>query len=339
MSSYLRIVTFCAITAFCAQIPCFAIVLHPDGEPNLIEWTDRPHEDTVGRWGTNASCVAVSSNCVITTRHQGGGTASLITIAGQEYEIDQIWNHSTADLRLVKLKNANLAHYVSLFTDTNETDQELRIGGYGRGRGSILQTSGTTYGYSGEISGNTTQRWGTNKVNGYSSNIVTSSYTSDVIYADFDGLGEGDSTSYESTIAWYDSGGGWFLKSDGQWKVAGLSLRVAIHFEEGHEGDFDYILNEAWFRERARPNRRQPDYLDAVRISSYQQWINDTIPEVLPGDLNGDDGVNLIDFAVFSDFWQNTDCHAPDFCLRADSEPDGDVDLVDLAAFLENWVN
>jgi hypothetical protein len=318
-------------------LPVAAIIQHPAGEPNLTTWTDRPHQDTVGRWGTNSSCVAVSSNCIITTRHQGGGTTTPITIAEKEYEIDWIQNHSTADLRLVKLKNANLAHYVSLFTDSTEINQNLIMAGYGKGRGTILQTSGTTYGYAWAPSGNTTQRWGTNKVKGYDYNINTG-YTSDVIYADFDGLGEGDSTTYETTIAEYDSGGGWFIKSAGQWKVAGLNLRVGIHFEEGHYGDPAYYLYEAWFRDRANPETLAPDYVDAVRISRYHQWITDTIPDVLPGDLNGDDWVDFADFAVFASFWQKNDCHAPDFCLRADTEPDGDVDFDDLAFLADRWL-
>ena len=49
-----------------------AIVLHPgECEPNLVEWTDRPHDDLIGRWGSNGSCVVVSPNCVVTTMHQG----------------------------------------------------------------------------------------------------------------------------------------------------------------------------------------------------------------------------------------------------------------------------
>jgi len=261
-----------------------------------------------------------------------------INIAGKEYQIEQMWNHSTADLRIAKLQNANLAQYVDIITDASELNQDLIISGYGKGRGTILQTAGTTYGYSWAVSGNTTKRWGTNKVNGYFYNIPTLSYISDVISADFDGLGEGNSTTYEATIASYDSGGGWFIKSQGKWKLAGLGLRVAIHYVEGHEGDPAYYLYEAWFRDRANPNILAPDYLDALRISRYHQWINDTIPETVPGDLTGDDWVGLEDFAVLASFWRQTDCQQPNFCLGADSEPDGDVDFDDLTFLVDNWL-
>ena len=42
--------------------------------------------------------------------------------------------------------------------------------------------------------------------------------------AEFDGLGEGDSTDYEAILAKYDSGGGWFIKVGSEWKVAGLTV-------------------------------------------------------------------------------------------------------------------
>ena len=279
--------------------------------------------------------MAISRNCVATTRHQGG-TSGEVVIGGKSYSIDQIWNHS-ADLRVVKLENDNLRHFVNLYTNTDESGQEMRIGGFGKGRGAILQTGGKTYGYTWSGASNTIQRWCTNKIN--SSDSIGGSYPSQVLTADFDGIGEGDSTTYEGTIASWDSGEGWFIYQGGEWKVAALSRGVEIHFVEGHEGDPAYYLYEAWFRDRANPNIKAPDYLDGVRISSYASWINSVIPEVLPGDLTGDDWVDLSDLSVFAGFWSETNCQAPDFCLGADSEPDGDVDWDDLVVLLGNWLS
>jgi len=61
------------------------IILHPDGEPNLVTWIDRPSDDVVGRWGNIASCVAVSSNCVITTKHQAYNTSTFVEIGALLY--------------------------------------------------------------------------------------------------------------------------------------------------------------------------------------------------------------------------------------------------------------
>jgi hypothetical protein len=231
-----------------------------------------------------------------------------------------------------------LTSFVGPYADTNEIGKGIVIGGYGDGRGAILKTSGITYGYEWDNSANTTLRLGTNKVEGAEANSTIGSLVSDIIIADFDGLNEDQATIYEGIPADHDSGGGWFIKDGDTWKVAGLSRAVSTHYEEGHSGDPNYFVYESWFRDRDDPNVLAPDYLDAVRLSSYAQWLYDTLPDVLPGDLNGDDYVDLSDFAVFAQFWLNYDCHAPDWCLGADCEPDGDVDWADLAALVDGWL-
>ena len=328
------------ITAFLfrAAQPIFGLIWHPDGEPNLTTWTDRPPENVVGRWGGNASCVAIGPNYVITTRHQGGNLTTPVRISGVQYTISQIWDCNTADLRIEKLHDANLANFVSIYESTDEVGKNIVLGGYGVGRGELLQKDGITYGYKWGSTGNTTLRMGTNKIQETEPNSALGNFTSDIIIADFDGLNEGQATIYESTLASYDSGGGWFIKVGDKWKVAGLSRAVGIHFEEGHEGDPNYVLYEAWFRSRSDPNIRQPDYLDAVRISSYGQWIKDTLPAIVIGDLNGDGSVNFADFAIFAQVWLSTNCQGPDWCRGADFEPDGDVDWTDLAEFAYHWL-
>jgi hypothetical protein len=328
-----------AVSLFCCARPALSIVLHPDGEPNLLTWTDRPDLNVIGRWGSNATCVAISSNCVITVRHAGGDIGTLVRIGGKTYTIAQIWNHSTADLRLIKLKGANLANFVDIYESTDEAGKSIVIGGYGDGRAGLLQQMETTYGYQWDNSSNTTRRFGTNKINGTYNNSSVGGYTSDIIFADFDGLGEGDSTIYEGAVADHDSGCGWFIKVGNTWQVAGLSRAVELHYQQGHEGDPNYfIYDQSWFRNRDDPDILDPDYIDAVRLSSYATWLYNTIPDVLPGDLNGDDYVDFRDFAVFTQFWLNYNCHAPDWCLGADCEPDGDVDWADLAALADGWL-
>ena len=318
-----------AVFLFCGTGPALGVILHPAGEPNLVTWTDRPDPNVVGRWSSNASCVAVSGNCVITTRHQGGGVDSSVQIGGNTYIVTEAWNHSTADLRVAKLYGANLTEFVGLYEDVNEKDKDIVIGGYGDGRGAVLVNKGKVYGYKWDNSANTTQRWGQNTVD---------ANTSDVIIADFDGLGEGNSTTYECTIADHDSGCGWFIYDSNEWKVAGLSRAADIHYEEGHDGEHAYI--EAWFRNRTNPRTLDPDYLDGVRISSYAGWISQTVPEYVPGNLTGDDyWVDFNDFAAFGQYWFDTDCGFPDWCGGADFEPDGDVDWDDLLFLMDNWLS
>ena len=342
MSKYRYVLTtglLAAVFLFCCTRPALSIVLHPNGEPNLVTWTDRPDPNVIGRWGSNASCVAVSSNCVITVRHQGGGVGALVKIGGRSYTIAQIWDNNTADLRIVKLYGANLASFVDIYENTDEVGKSIVIGGYGDGRGALLQTSGITYGYQWDNSSNTTRRFGTNKINSTQNNSTLAGYTSDIIIADFDGLTDDQTTIYEGIPADHDSGGGWFIKVGSTWQVAGLVRAVEVHYEQGHEGDPNYIIyDQSWFRNRDNHVVLDPDYLDAVRLSSYAAWILQTIPARLPGDLTGDDWVDFADFAVFAQYWQNTECEFPDWCTGADYEPDGDVDWADLAALIDGWL-
>ena len=294
--------------------PALGIVLHPDGEPNLANWTDRPDPNVIGRWGSNASCVAVSSNCVITTRHQGGGVDTYVDIGGNTYIVTEIWNCDTVDLRIAKLYGANLTSFVGIYEYTNETNKEIVMGGYGKGRGILLDS----YGYTWSGSSNQTQRWGQNKVNGTGNVEDIVGRISDVIIADFDGYGVQGAQPYEAAMAEWDSGGGWFIYDGNKWKVAGLSRGVT-----DHDG-------ESWFN--------PPDSLDAVRVSSYAWWISQTIPERVPGDLTGDDWVDFADFAVLTQYWLNTGCEYPDWCAGADFEHDGDVDWADLAFLMNGWL-
>ena len=310
-------------------------------------WTDRPDSNVVGRWSSNATFVVVAPNWIVTTRHQIT-SPSTVNIGGVSYtcHYKTEWTggpSGNADIRLVRLTttggdNPQLAHYAAPYTGTNEVTQEMVLGGYGNGRGAVLQTGGTTYGYEWDNSANTTLRLGTNSIEDTEVASTIGSLTSDIIIADFDGLNEGQSTIYESTVADHDSGGGWFLPDGGEWKLAGLSRTVDVHYEPGHQGDPDYILFEAWFRERENPQIEQPDHLEAVRVSSYAEWILQTIN--VDGDLTGDDWVDFADFAALAEYWQSDQCAAQnDWCEGADFEPPyGVVDYRDLDYLAQRWL-
>ena len=324
MSSYLRIVTFCAITTLCTQIPCFAVVLHPDGEPNLIEWTDRPDLDVVGRWSTGedgASCVAVATNAIITTRHQGGGIGTSVWFGGIEYTVEEIINEpNNVDLRICRVKRkipgATYLKYTPLYTLTDERNKEIVMGGYGKGRGiPVSDANGNGFSWTGD---NQTRRWGTNRIlnlNWYEV-IDASVYTSDTIKSTF---GPSGATPYEATVAQHDSGGGWYIKDgDGNWSLAALNAYVQY-------------ANASYYS--------PAEHQWGIRISSYADWISQNTPPRLDGDYSGDNEINFIDFSILAANWERLDCLANNDCNGVDSEPDGDVDLVDLAAFLESWLN
>lgn len=48
--------------------------------------------------------------------------------------------------------------------------------------------------------------------------------------------------------------------------------------------------------------------------------------------------VNFEDFAVFSHYWMNTSCTAPDYCAGYDYNGSGTVDILDLVQFASSWL-
>ena len=231
------------LTWLAIAMPAFGIIVHSDsGQP-----TDRPGDSVMGRWGSNASCVAIAPDLVITTRHQGGGRNTSVEIGGKSYAVQQVYDHATADLRIVKLAGADLTDFVDIYNVKKEIGSDFVIGGFGNGRGAELQKAGQPYGYKWDNTGNNTLRWGTNNVDGVSSMAF------DLIKADFDALAAAGATAFESAIANHDSGGGWFIKVDGRWKLAGLSHGVA----KSGSSTFDKL-----------------NTMTAVRLSSYTDWIH-----------------------------------------------------------------
>ena len=63
-------------------------------------------------------------------------------------------------------------------------------------------------------------------------------------------------------------------------------------------------------------------------------WGTEPIP--CPGDLGGNCGVDLVDFAIFASYWLN-DC-TTDSCGEANLDDTGNVDTADLKIFAENWL-
>ncbi len=305
--------------------PVFAIVLHNDDEP-----TNTPNPGVLGSWYNDASCVVVAPNYIVTTRHQGG--AGTVTIGGLTYNVTQDIPHSTADLRVARIikpggEHANLANWAELYTMQmgSEIGEEIVLGGFGKSRGVALETEGTTYGYSWTTEGSvgTQLRWGTNEIHNTGTRADNQGRTSQVVIADFDDpdAPQGHPSQYEAAPAEFDSGGGWFIPDGDLWYLAGLS-RGAEHA----------LLDQTWFRNNVDPDDLDPDSLDAVRISSYANWIYDQIRH--DGDANGDLVVDIVDLTVVAANWFVTD---PLNWYDGDFTGDGDIDIADLTALAAKW--
>ena len=220
MSRKLLIICAAATVLLYQQTVARGIVLHPGGEPNLAVWTDRPKDEVLGSWYIpdtanpgefifKASCVAVSSNAVVTTHHQGGGVGSRVWLADVEYTVEHIINEpNSVDLRLCRVKRtspgATYLQYVSLYTLDNgdEKNKEIVIGGFGDTTGNPVSDGNDGYYWT---DSDETHRWGTNKILNQNQdwegvvNIRNSNdiiiYTSDVIISEFDPC---ETTAYEA---------------------------------------------------------------------------------------------------------------------------------------------
>ena len=263
------VVIHCFMFAVLALVPSTAtgIIRHDSNEP-----TNRPSDAVIGRWVGNASCVVINPNHVLTTRHQnsyGSGIGTTVAISEVDYKVVQE-TIIASDMRVARLTTTdgqlpNLSDYSALYTLSFEFGETVVIGGFGKVRGSDLQTDGITYGYLWASNPGNQLHWG--------SNLVSDINESDgYLYARFDDVGHGDHVPYEAIVAEYDSGGGWFIWHGSQWKVAGITKGVE-HW------------NEAWFRNKLDPNYLDPDLFAALMVRTYSSDIAEVItsPKIISG--------------------------------------------------------
>jgi hypothetical protein len=260
--------------------PAAAVILQPDSNVPA----DRPPDEMAGRFGTNASCVVIGTEYVLTTRHQlGGGSAvgATVEVAGNSYTITDAGNIFTMtdpnvpDMMIVRLPGAGFTQYAKIYTSTDEIMKTVVIGGYGKGRGDTLyfhNDPNIPFGYAWDSSGNTTLRWGQNKINGSTASwdALRGFYTT-LLYDDFDEANKTSAVAGEAALAEYDSGCGWFRKIGSDWYVIGLGWGV------DHPD-----TTSSWYDDPNTPGV-DPDKNYAIRISDYDEWINGVIPE--PGSL------------------------------------------------------
>lgn len=316
---------------FSAAVLCFAdsaraIVLHPDVEEPSV----KPDSDVVGRWRTNASCVAIgranwyTTGYILTTRHQGGGSVGdSVWFGGVAYRIDQVWNAPqvdgySPDLRVCRITRtdggkANLLDFVLWNSSTNEVGQSIVLGGYGKGRKVEDPYPEGYYNWYGL--NNQTLRWGQNTIDGVQSNFYSSPYRSDVVRLDFDGP-----ASQDAAIAEWDSGGGWFYQDEGRWVVAGLSA---------------YVDSFGYSRYSPTSDRNW-----AVRVSSYASWIDSIVPLTyepsIPGDANLDGLVDSADYTIWADNYTGEGGTGKTW-ITGDFNFDGSVDSADYTIWADHY--
>jgi len=316
----------------------WGIVLHTLDDPNDPTFGQpavHPEPSVLGRWGINASCVAISPNYIITTRHQGGGVNSTVTFGGIEYKVAEVFVSGNADLRIARIETpngqpANLAssNYVSIYTSTSEFNKSVVLGGFGKGRGGELTGEGAPYGYSWSGEGNSTFRWGANRIDGTATvsaqdpSNPSITYTSYSLKADFDAPGAATAVACEAILAVHDSGGGWFIQDEtDHWTLAAINAYVTRQ-------------NQAWYDDPST-SPTDPDTMYGIRISSYAGWILDTAKSfaIPAGDANWDGGVNVGDLGVLAANYGGTNKKWQD----GDFNADGIVNVGDLGILAANY--
>ena len=84
------------------------------------------------------------------------------------------------------------------------------------------------------------------------------------------------------------------------------------------------------------PWRRYP--ADWMMLREGEDYPRLAWQEIYPGDIAGLYGVDMVDAAYLSSYWQ-VDCPTdPNDCGRADIIETGSVDIADLTALLNNWL-
>ena len=291
---------------------CLGIVNHSGFEPTDVSVF--PPSGVTGSWNGNASCVVISRNIILTTIHQGGGVGSKVVFNGDcsdVYSIAAEYKHPFADIRLALLNYANLPDWVMPYVGNKEVGMTISFMGYGYGAGDTLLTDSWPYGYN--WNSVRSLRYGTNKIKRVSVIYLISYFDSPL------------DTLYESALAVGDSGSGWFYYDGEGWYVVALSNEVE------HMG---FSL----FRSNIDPAIPDPDYMQAVRVSLYSDWIQSIMNLweciFIPGDLDNTCQLDLNDVAVMMNKWLDDCSSLNHYCEGADFNKDNKVDFKDYAVLI-----
>jgi len=195
----------------------------------------------------NYHATVISPKHVMTARHLGGsqeiltrpaffrgGSEEKFAIKGErlligetDFSIFEVWE--------------TFPDYAALYQGDGEEGEEVVIHGSGVGRGDDLPGMGWKWG----DSDSRKSRWGRNVIEG-----TTASDGSELLYFGFDDVPGQD----EVAAARGDSGGGWFIREGGEWKLAGVSFTVDSWYSDVTEpsnanrfrGSF-YQADDLWY--------------------------------------------------------------------------------------------
>ena len=171
--------------------------------------------------GISGSGVYLGNRYVLTAAHVG--PSELVRIGSADYSLESsvLTPFSGVDLKLLRLQNDPVLGSVRLNTSFANDSGTVTLLGYGVGRSdtSLLSTSPVAWG----DASTAIKRWGTNRVDGSVPALNVGSYTSSVLYTQFN-TNQGAS---EAALTLYDSGSALFKQVGSQWYLLGLGAYVA----------------------------------------------------------------------------------------------------------------
>lgn len=243
---------------------------HDVPESRYIELAKHPDFDCVGliriEGKPSASCVLVDSNWILTAGHVVAGRNSItVQFNNKQFAVDMVLMHPAyekgklghnVDLALLKLKTGiRETANAKINTGKNEIGEVGTIVGYGSwGRGKEIITRPSAVG---------TMHAGQNMIDQSGGMVGPRQFKDNLLIADFDHpdsagfnkIGSAVALELEYCPVGGDSGGGLFIKRDGEYLLAGIltayTPQVNDNIENGLYGSLMY-----W-----------------IKVRNYKDWI------------------------------------------------------------------
>ncbi len=295
-----------AVIALCVALCASAAMAVVEGETDTSPFTQSGGDwegmnwDYVGSVNVG-SAVAVGRRFMVTNRHFFTVPGDTVTVEGIDYTIEEVIDAPAVsgdlpDLRLLKLTTP-LPGYYDLYDGVfDEPNKDLIV--VGTGYSGTVNEIDSTWAWS--VATGREKRWGTTEFARFTWK-TSLDLRSLVIQTDFN-FGN---TPFEAGIASGDSGGAFFFKDGGEWKLAAVPAYVANLSGASPPYDTSY----------------------GISMFPYADWIRETA--VIPGDFNDDGFVDDGDIDVLCD-----NLGDDDFDLDGDADADED----DLIYLIENLV-
>lgn len=80
------------------------------------------------------------------------------------------------------------------------------------------------------------------------------------------------------------------------------------------------------------------DVADWMMLREGEDYPRLAWQSVIPGDVAGEYGIDLVDFSYLTRWWKNSDCQLNQDCDHIDLNQDGTVDIIDLIIVADNWL-